>query len=1586
MHSIQDDHVLQYIDAYLHDVLDGETADRVEQHCRECPICSVALAEARKRLTALQALPVIEASERLIRQTRMRIARQRRILVHPVRFVWSTIAAAAVVIALVHLYYANLAPSPYDLRVLGQQELFADTDASLRVVLMNRGSDEPLSGVPIDIELAGKDGDPAVHLASFTTDALGSAAPRLRWPDWQDGQYELHVRARPGSTQELVSRTVTLRRTWQVMLSSDKPVYQPGQVIRLRSLALRRPDLKPVAGQAVVYSIQDPKGNKIFRQRSVTSRFGIASADCPLADEIIEGPYQLQCEVGGTSSSLAVEVKKYSLPKYKIDLEFDRPYYEPGERVRGTVTATYFFSQPVSGAEVDVQLESTAPVATIGQLSTRTDAVGKASFDFTLPQSLAGRTQDSGAARISLTVKLRDAAGQEQTKTETRLVTDQSIQIEVVPEAGRLVKGLVNTVYLFTNFPDGRPARTRIAISGVERELTTSEQGLAVLEFTPTAERTQWTIRASDEQGKIGRREVMLDRGAAGNDFLVRTDRAVYQGGETIQIATLGPGQEPVYIDLIKDGQTIATDAIRMANGRGQYQFDLPPELFGTVELCAYRFSAEGLPVRKTRVIYVHQARGVNLRAQLDRDQYRPGDRAKVSFTLTDDRGQPAPGALSLAAVDEAVFSVFNRRPGMEQTFFTMEQKLLEPIYAIYPWSPQATAGLKPDERQQLEQALFAATSRKRNVHDDVRQTILNNPEGGGRYLLDSLERPDWEELAAQAHLSEDVIAALRGEDSPHSLSASSYPGKVTQVESTQRHGLGAVHFAWGVLGIVAVITVLVIVIREGFLGVLVALGVIGMLMALLLPSVQSARESGRRASAANNLRMIGLLLDSSESMSKQHDASASAESPRIRQWFPETLLWRPELITDDAGNASIDIDLADAITTWRLSASAVTAEGKLGSTQEGIRVFQPFFIDLNLPVALTRGDEVSIPIVVYNYLDRPQTVELKIANNSAFELLDEPTKQVELAAGDVRSTSYRLRAKSIGQHTIEVLATGKGVADAVKRQVEVVPDGRRVEQVASGALQQPATVDVSLPDDAIPDSEKLIVRLYPSTFSELVEGLDAIFERPYGCFEQTSSTTYPNILALEYLQHTQQDAPAVEIKAREYIHLGYQRLLSFEISGGGFDWFGYPPANRTLSAYGLMEFEDMARVHDVDPEVIARTRRWLLAQQHSDGSWDPEAHGLHDDPTRRGGDLARLTTTAYIGWAVFRSAPGGQEAQATLNYLLGVRPTDINVPYALALVCNALQALDRRGASARPYLDRLDSLKHSSADGKLIWWGPDKNQRTVFYGAGRCGQIESTALATLALLADGQHPASARGALAWLIEQKDARGTWHSTQATVLALKALLAGTGRALGQPAARQIVVEWDGALVRELNIPADQAEVVQQVDLSSLMTSGTHRLRLLDRTGTATGFQVATRYHIAGPAPAKADAPLAIELTFDCSELKVAETLEATAVVTNNSPSAAPMVIIDLPISAGFAIEADSLDSLVAAKEISKYQLTPRSVIVYLRDLRPAAAITLKYRLRAIMPVKASSPPALVCEYYDPDKQAASAATSLTVTAR
>jgi CD109 antigen len=64
--------------------------------------------------------------------------------------------------------------------------------------------------------------------------------------------------------------------------------------------------------------------------------------------------------------------------------------------------------------------------------------------------------------------------------------------------------------------------------------------------------------------------------------------------------------------------------------------------------------------------------------------------------------------------------------------------------------------------------------------------------------------------------------------------------------------------------------------------------------------------------------------------------ARGDRQPPRLRQYFPETLYWLPELETDAEGRAEIDVPIADSITTWRISLLASDADGNLGSAQSG--------------------------------------------------------------------------------------------------------------------------------------------------------------------------------------------------------------------------------------------------------------------------------------------------------------------------------------------------------------------------------------------------------------------------------------------------------------------------------------------------------------------------------------------------------------------------------------------------------------------------------------------------------------------------
>ena len=180
---------------------------------------------------------------------------------------------------------------------------------------------------------------------------------------------------------------------------------------------------------------------------------------------------------------------------------------------------------------------------------------------------------------------------------------------------------------------------------------------------------------------------------------------------------------------------------------------------------------------------------------------------------------------------------------------------------------------------------------------------------------------------------------------------------------------------------------------------------------------------------------------------------------------------------------------------------------------------------------------------------------------------------------------------------------------------------------------------------------------------------MDSILRMPGGCFEQTSSSTYPNVLALDYMKRTKKLTPEVHAKAEGYIANGYQRLLTFEVPGGGFSWFGKAPANKILTAYGLMEFYDMSKVHDVDPKLIQRTQQWLAAQQQADGSWKPDTNFINEGATNRyNSDVLRIT--AYIAWSLENTGYQGPAVEKARQFVEQHMSAKLDA-YTLAVLAN---------------------------------------------------------------------------------------------------------------------------------------------------------------------------------------------------------------------------------------------------------------------------------------------------------------------------
>lgn len=1558
--------------------------------------------------------------------------------------------------------------------------------APQQVLVQHSATAAPIGGATVSLAVLRDDGAP-LWAEAIEVDEAGVARFEPELPeDLPEGSYTIAIEATSPLGTSALRRTLAVQRSHRLLLTSDKPRYQPGQVVHLRTMALSSLDGRPAADQPLRLEVRDAKGNKVFARDLTTSAYGVAAADFALADQVNTGTYTLSATLGDTTSERSVIVERYVLPRFALQLDTDRAHYAPGEIVSGSLLSTYTFGKPTTDAQVTVVgasfLGGWTPFA---EASGRTNADGRFTFQLPLPSALPGLDLHGGDATVSLEVTVTDPAGHRQRTTHEVIVSNRPLQIEVFPESGALVAGVENQLYLLTTTPDGRPVRTTVTVEGHD-PVETSASGVAVVRITPQGATLPLSITAEARSGQQATLRQTLQLDDQPLALLLRTDRAVYRAGDTALLSIDGTGSGTVFVEVVKADHTILTRSLQLEDGTARLPLDLPPDLSGTLQIRALRIGPDGTFTGDTRVVQVNRADALQISASFDRERYRPGGSAQLQLEVTDAGGQPVAAALGLAVVDEAVFALSELQPGLLRAYFALQEELLTPRHELHAHTPGSPHDAllpdpSPDEAltttvlfSQAEGVGAPAVDRSEGPEEarrrlererrDARQHLLLSvttlPVGLLlllflpllRYALWRLAHRQTEPAdgASRALLRWVTVALLAwvaafllpwivmlvtvlvlqplwmGWISPTPVVLLSGLGTLLAALSLMIYSVRAFRRAHAsaryptLRALVGVLPLSFVLVALSTLALLPQLehravgGYVAALLCLVL-AINTATPGLLAAGAAAALRPVsalgwlGRLLGWSAlscgwvlvfvllffSLGSYQAELAAVSAPlaesappmdpltptdksgpgedaggtRVRRHFPETLLWLPELITDADGRASVAIELADSITTWRASISGVSADGALGATTARLQVFQEFFVDVDLPVALTQGDRITVPVAIYSYLDRPQQVRLQIDPAPWMSLSSPLDQRVWVQPGQVLSVPLELVALQPGTHGLTIHASGDALSDAVERQVRVEPDGRRVTEVSSGRLEEELTHTVTVPEEAIDGANDLFVKLYPGTFSQVAEGLDSIFRMPSGCFEQTSSATYPNVLVLDYLRETGQLQPELELKALEYIHLGHQRLLSFEVDGGGFEWFGRAPAHTVLTAYGLMEFDDMAEVIEVDPAVLRRTEAWLYAQQASDGTWAPPQGGIREGAINAHvGETLR--TTAYIAWALAEAADERLDPrlQRTIDWL-AAHADETDDPYTLAVISSALVLADHQAAGA--VLQRLRGL--ATVEGKLLHWSSDVEG--VTHSRGDVLAIETTAIAAYAHLRAGEATDVAHKALSWLLTQKDALGNWHSTQATIHVFRALLAGTDPSSSSSDAASVEIWIDGQRVETVQISPESRDVLRLISLTEHAGEGDTQIVLRSRGGGDLSYQLVATHHLPwGPGgsgdPGDAIEPMSIDVSYDATRLARDEEVGVEVAVTWNAPGDVQMAIVDLGIPPGFDAVEGTFDALVQQGTIEKYTVTGRQVVLYLRQLRSGQPLALRYQLRARHPVVAKAPPVRAYPYYEP----------------
>lgn len=673
----------------------------------------------------------------------------------------------------------------------------------------------------------------------------------------------------------------------------------------------------------------------------------------------------------------------------------------------------------------------------------------------------------------------------------------------------------------------------------------------------------------------------------------------------------------------------------------------------------------------------------------------------------------------------------------------------------------------------------------------------------------------------------------------------------------------------------------------------------------------------------------------------------ANTPTASTRTDFRSTVYWNPHVRVGADGKANIVFYNNDAITQFRVTIEGFADDGGLGRVAYQFFTQLPFEMLTKVPKEVLTGDQITIPLALTNNTNDLLKGNLTVQIPAHIKLLEPAPKTVQLAAGASKTVSLKCEVlNQIATGDLILSFEANGMKDQLATTINARPRGFPVNEVFTG---EGMSKEFSLTIQEVLEGSLLAkLQVYPNTLDEVMKGMESMLRMPSGCFEQTSSSNYPNLLVLDYLRETKTSMPSIEAQVKQYLKAGYQRLVGYESPSGGFDWWGRDPGHEALSAYGLMEFVDMKRVYDVDQALIDRTAKWLLSRKDGKGSWTKNQHALHSWAVAE-------VTDAYIVWAI-TEAGYAEEITKELDksYKDAVKSED---PYMMALVANALfNAKDKRAA-----LLLKELVKLQQKDGSFMGL-----TSSVTNSTGQSLMVETSSLAVLAMLKTKNYTKEVQVALGAIQKGKSYYG-YGSTQGTVLALKAMLQHAKNNKKASEAGELLVFVNGKQVTSIAYTADQKEILLP-NLGQFLKDGKQDIKVAYKgTKTPMPWDLEVTYTTRIPQNSF-ECLLSLSTKLPQNKVKMGETIRLTTTLVNTSAKGQPMTMAMIGIPAGLSLQPWQLKELQEKKIVDYYELFEGYVVFHYEQLEPNETKIVHLDLKADVPGNYEAPASSAFLYY------------------
>lgn len=1406
--------------------------------------------------------------------------------------------------------------------------------------------------------------------------------------------------------KKLKSELAEYNNAWKedrVYLQLDKPFYEPGENIWFSAFVRDGKDLRPSEQSEIVHvDLIGPKGN-VEQTLNVIAKNGKCAGDFALAEEAPGGLYKIKAYTNWQKNDgenfgfeKTVQVQEIVLPNLKMKLDFEKKAFGSGDEVIAKLELNTNENKPLTDHTFRfvASLDGTKAV----ESSAITDNEGVSYVHFKLPKDL--KTVD-GLLNI-----LVDYNGSTESVSRSIPIILNKIKFQLFPEGGDLVTNMQSNVAFRALNEFDKPADVEGVVmtekGSVIETFSSYHMGMGSFTVKPQAGE-KYFVKITKPAGI---KETFELPEALPKGYVLSVDNS---STDELTLGINSPEVEELSVVAQVRGEIYYATAVNAQSGLNKVIIPVSKFPMGVAQITL--FDSKGIE-RAERLAFVNKNKHLDVSVSTDKQKYLPREKVKMTVSVKDDRGIPMPADLSLAVVNDQLLSFVDDKSGNILSELLLQQdvkgKIEEP--AFYFNDKETKSG------KALDYLLMTAGWRKFKWEDleaEKNRSADFQPENTkvSGVILDSKNGQPIKNALVKAGnaaytTNENGEFTIKGLElySPATLIISA-AGYSQQVQYVYNYGSHPAYYMYDANAYRYDRTRSGSMLNELIPQAAMGAGVDdapmrevkksaapfnnplknkrgrGEIASKRVPRDGNAKvaepkaerkndknkEEARRADRFGRLAQEKVMMD--EEMDWEQPAPRNVTYYRARKFaapvydkeqkvdvrtdFRSTIFWDPTVSVDRTGRKTIEFYNSDDISSFRVTVEGISSDGMIGRTENVFFTQLPFAMSAKVPVEVATSDIVSIPITLKNNTDKPLGGTFTITAPDGLQAVSSTDLVQTIMPGQAKVVyvDYKVLNKiSSGDFSISFKSCG--LSDAFTQNIKIVSKGFPASASFSG--QEVEKEYVVYLENLIDGSLKATLNAYPNVVGDLMKGIEGILSEPYGCFEQTSCTAYPNAMVLDYMKSTDSKDDKTLSRATALLDKGYTRLTTFETKEKGYEWFGASPGHEGLTAYGLLEFSDMKKAGgNVDQKMVDRTAGWIMSHKDGKGKFTRNMHALHDY-----GRISDDILNAYIVYALAEAGYTDIKKEFETSYSAAMSAKD---PYMLAMMANAAFKLNETKKAE----DALEALL-SRQDKNGSWTG---STHSITYSQGRSLTIETTAIAAMALMkAPGRNIGSLKQALDFIVNSRDGSGTFSSTQGTILALKALTQFAKESKKTSENGTIAVYVDGRKVAERSYKAGDKGAIVIDSLEKFLRSGKNTVKVkYIGVKEPLPYSVAVNWNTFLPASDK-DCSVSLITKMGSKNAKVGETVRYSATIKNLKNSEIPSTMALIGIPAGLTVQPWQLKELQEKKVFDYYEIKGNKIAIYYRGMAANDVRQINLDLKAEVPGEFDTPASSGYLYY------------------